>query len=173
VSVVTTATPERVWQVYRALAWQEWDHDIDSMRELAPGTGLVEGAKVEITMKKDGKSHEATISKALENRSFTYTAPLPGATMTAVHTLEPVSSMLLCLADGSFERVCCYYFLLLEFLFHLTGLSALASCSNGPSFMSPTSLASDVLANRLPTAKGRRLHTPLTSKVSWEVSLSC
>jgi hypothetical protein len=112
VSVVTTATPERVWQVYRALAWQEWDHDIDSMRELAPGTGLVEGAKVEITMKKDGKVHEAKISKALENRSFTYTAPLPGATMTAIHTLEPVSSMLLCLADGSFERVCCYFLLL-------------------------------------------------------------
>ena len=92
-SVVTSATPQRVWSVYQALRWQEWDHDIASMCPVAGGAseGLVDGSSVQITMAKDGKTHTATIFDVHEARCFSYRAPLPGGCqMIAVHTLEPV-----------------------------------------------------------------------------------
>ena len=91
VSVVTTAKPERVWQVYSAMSWAEWDHDIAGMRAADPaaaGLSLSDGAKAVITMAKDGKEHTATLSGVLAPAAFSYTAPLPGATMVATHTLE-------------------------------------------------------------------------------------
>ena len=110
VSVVTSAEPTRVWAVYRALCWHEWDCDIASMRLLAEegaetatateaaqnvGTGgdaLVDGAKVAITMARDGKTHVATLCDVRQGVSFSYVAPLPlGASMVATHTLEALS----------------------------------------------------------------------------------
>ena len=93
VSVLTSATPERVWAVYRTLRWQDWDHDIASMcaAPTSPAAGLVEGSAVLITMQKDSKVHTATISDVVENECFTYSAPLPGSKMVAVHKLERVA----------------------------------------------------------------------------------
>jgi hypothetical protein len=87
VSVVTHAKPERVWEVYSAFRWQEWDHDIESMNAVQEG-GLVDGSQVRITMKKDRKTHVATFSEVSRNQCFTYTAPLLGSSLVAVHRLE-------------------------------------------------------------------------------------
>ena len=90
-SVVTSATPQRVWNVYQALRWQEWDHNIASMCPVAGAGGLAGGSSVQITMAKDGKTHTATMFDVHEARCFSYRAPLPGGCqMIAVHTLEPV-----------------------------------------------------------------------------------
>ncbi|CAE8603906.1 unnamed protein product [Polarella glacialis] len=93
-SVITSAKPERVWEVYSALSWQEWDHDIAEVR--AEGIGkaagaIVNGARVVITMVKDRKMHNATFRDVVQNQCFTYIAPLPGSSLIAVHTLEPVA----------------------------------------------------------------------------------
>ena len=85
-SVIAKAKPERIWQIYCALAWQEWDHDIATMT--AEST-LTHGAKVFITMK-DGKRHTATLSDVENAQRFSYSAPLPGAILTATHTLTAV-----------------------------------------------------------------------------------
>ena len=92
-SVVTSATPQRVWSIYEALCWQEWDHDIASMRRNGTA-GLADGSSVQITMAKDGKTHTATMFDVHEARCFSYRAPLPGGCqMIAVHTLEPLGGM--------------------------------------------------------------------------------
>ena len=41
---------------------------------------------------KDGKKHTATLQDVRENEAFTYTAPLPGSKLVAVHTLETVDA---------------------------------------------------------------------------------
>ena len=92
-SVITSATPQRIWSIYQALSWQEWDHDIASMR--SNGTaGLADGSSVQITMANDGKTHTATMFDVHEARCFSYRAPLPGGCqMIAVHTLEPLGGV--------------------------------------------------------------------------------
>lgn len=91
VSVRTTAKPLDVWNIYSQFNWQDWDHDIKSMEKLDVSIGLVNNAKLIINMK-DGKSHIATLSDVNENLCFTYTAPLPGSTLIAIHTLETLDN---------------------------------------------------------------------------------
>ena len=92
-SVITSATPQRIWSIYQALSWQEWDHDIASMRRNGTA-GLADGSSVQITMAKDGKTHTATMFDVHEARCFSYRAPLPGGCqMIAVHTLEPLGGV--------------------------------------------------------------------------------
>ena len=85
VTVVSEAVPEKIWAVYRALAWQDWDQDIASMTS---EDHLRDGGVVRITMK-DGKQHTATLQDVIKNQTFTYTAPLPGAILIAKHELAP------------------------------------------------------------------------------------
>ena len=49
--------------------------------------GIKNGAQVKVVMN-DGKVHLATLSEVEENLQFSYSAPLPGATMVAGHFLE-------------------------------------------------------------------------------------
>ena len=90
-SVETSCSPEKVWSIYRQLHWQEWDHDILTMKPVDLSGQLLEGAKLVIEMK-DGKQHIATIKDVKENKCFSYTSPLPGATMEAIHVLEAMQS---------------------------------------------------------------------------------
>ena len=83
-SVVVRASPQRVWQVYNALTWQDWDHDIATMS----GSTLQEGVAVNITMK-DGKTHTATFENVVKDEQFDYTASLPGGgRLLATHALQ-------------------------------------------------------------------------------------
>ena len=88
VSIVSSATPERVWAIYSALTWQAWDHDIAAMvpHRTSPAAGLTDGSQVVITMKKDAKEHIATISDVVENESFTCKPPIS-------HLPSPISDL--------------------------------------------------------------------------------
>jgi len=89
VSVVALCPPEKVWGIYRQQHWEQWYHDIKTMKPLDEAARFVAGAQLSIEMK-DGKTHVATLRDVVENKCFTYTAPLPGSTMVATHTLEQV-----------------------------------------------------------------------------------
>jgi hypothetical protein len=41
---------------------------------------------------KDGKKHVATVKDVSENKCFTYTAPLPGSKLVAIHALEALDN---------------------------------------------------------------------------------
>jgi len=89
VSIVVSASPQRIWQVYSQLTWQDWDLDI---RTMSAASGIREGAAAHITMK-DGKTHVATFKSVSENERFSYTAPLPGgALLQATHSLEQLGT---------------------------------------------------------------------------------
>lgn len=85
-SVVAACSAPRIWAIYAALRWQEWDHDIAAMTANGP---LADATVLTITMR-DGKTHVATLRDVRPPECFSYTAPLPGgATLVATHELQP------------------------------------------------------------------------------------
>jgi hypothetical protein len=61
------------------------------MEQLDKSIGLVNNSKLRINMK-DGKSHIVTLKDVDENICFSYTAPLPGSTLIAIHTLKTLDN---------------------------------------------------------------------------------
>ena len=87
-SIVTSASPETVFRIYRDVEhWKQWDPDTKASH-LANGLAL--GSKGSLTPAK-GNTVPMEVTSLLENRSFTVTSKTALFRMDFDHELEPAS----------------------------------------------------------------------------------
>ena len=83
-SVVTKASPEKVWNLYGHV-WPEWDSEITWAKK---NGSLQKGCKVELKLK-NGTKANFIVTEYTENKSFTNSSHLPLTKMTFSHELMP------------------------------------------------------------------------------------